>query len=77
MLTRHGHEPSKGPVSRRKGSTYAVVNLSTRLAHISQLLSELRRTKDRRRQRKLAEEVAREIDSAREALKPYRRPERE
>jgi hypothetical protein len=46
--------------------------LSARLAHVSKLLTELRQTTNARRQRELTEEVTREIDSALEALKPYR-----
>jgi hypothetical protein len=48
--------------------------LSARLAHVSKLLSELRQTTNARRQRELTEQVTREIDSALEALKPYRAP---
>jgi len=46
--------------------------LSARLARVSKLLSELRETTNARRQRELTEQVTREIDSALEALKPYR-----
>ena len=46
--------------------------LSARLARVSKLLIELRETTNARRQRELTELVTREIDSALEALKPYR-----
>jgi hypothetical protein len=48
--------------------------LSARLARVSKLLIELRETTNARRQRELTEQVTREIDSALEALKPYRTP---